>query len=140
MATEKPTHFVDTNIFIRFLANDHPDKAERVLSLLERAVKGEVVLVTSLMVIAEIVWTLESFYGLSKAEIAPRIESILTTPNLRCPESETILQALDLYAAKNIDFIDAYHAFLLKKSGLPTIVTYDRKHFARVPWLEIVEP
>ncbi len=46
------------------------------------------------------------------------IESILSTPHLDCPEAEIILEALDLYAGKNIDFIDAYHGFLLPERGL----------------------
>ena len=48
--------------------------------------------------------------------------------------------ALDLYVQQNIDFIDAYHAYYLKDEQLPQIVTYDRKHFGRVHWLEITEP
>lgn len=49
-------------------------------------------------------------------------------------------QALDVYVDKHVDFIDAYHAFLLKKRGLRRIATYDRKHFRRADWLEVVEP
>ena len=48
--------------------------------------------------------------------------------------------ALDLYVEQNIDFIDVYHAFYLKDEQLTTVVTYDRKHFGRVNWLEILEP
>ena len=65
--------------------------------------------------------------------------AILSTPNLRCPESEVIFQALDLYAAKNIGFLDAYHSFLFKERGPRRILTYDRKHFRRLDGLEIVE-
>lgn len=68
------------------------------------------------------------------------VESIVTTPNLDCDDAETVLQALDLYAARNVDFIDAYHAVHLQRAGLRRIATYDRKHFGRVPWLEVVEP
>ena len=44
---------------------------------------------------------------------------------------------LDLYVHANIDFVDAYNAFHMKEQGLTTILTYDRKHFARVPWVQI---
>jgi predicted nucleic-acid-binding protein len=91
-------------------------------------------------VIAEIIWTLESFYKLEKDEIVSKVEKILNTPNLECAEASLILTALDLYVHHNIDFIDAYHAFHMKDRGLTRILTYDRKHFARIPWLEIVEP
>ena len=66
--------------------------------------------------------------------------TILNTPHLECPDSEIALYALDFYATRNVDFIDAYHAFLLKAQGLSRIATYDRKHFKRVEGLEIVTP
>ena len=132
--------FVDTNVFLRFLTNDDPSKAKRAEKLFKDAVNGKVRLRTSLLVIAEIVWTLESFYKLEKEDIAVKVSTILNTPNLTCMQSRLILPALDLYVHQNIDFIDAYHAFYLKDEQLTQIVTYDRKHFGRVPWLEIVEP
>lgn len=56
--------FVDTNIFLRYLTNDVPEKADAVEELLRRAGAGQVRLVTNSLVIAEIVWTLTSFYQL----------------------------------------------------------------------------
>ena len=132
--------FVDTNVFLRFLTNDDPQKAKRAESLFRKAIRGDIVLATSLLVIAEIIWTLESFYKLEKEEIAPKIEKILNTPNLECPEAPRIFMALDLYVHKNIDFIDAYHACFLKEVDLTQIYTYDRRHFNRIPWLDIMEP
>jgi len=129
--------FVDTNVFLRFLTNDDPAKAKRVETLFRQAIQGKIQLITSLLVIAEIVWTLESFYHLSKEDIASKVETILNTPNLLCPEAEIIVMALDLYVQGNMDFIDAFHAYHLQAQGLLQIATYDRKHFNRVPWLEI---
>jgi predicted nucleic-acid-binding protein len=132
--------FVDTNVFLRFLTNDDPGKAKRAGMLFKDAVAGKAQLRTSLLVIAEIVWTLESFYGLEKKDIAEKVSMILNTPNLSCPETRSIRLALDLYVDQNIDFIDAYHAFYMKDEQLSEIVTYDRKHFGRVNWLRIIEP
>jgi len=131
--------FVDTNVFLRFLTNDDPAKAKRAETLFRDALRGKVQLVTSLLVIAEIVWTLESFYELEKPDIASKVEKILNTPNLYCPEAPQLFMVLDLYVHTNIDFIDAYNAFHMKDQGLTEIVTYDRKHFARIPWVQIVE-
>ena len=127
------SRFIDTNIFLRYLTNDDPVKAKRAEALFRDAVNGKTALTTSLLVIVEIVWTLESFYKLEKSGVASRIEKILNTRNLDCPESTLIMMALDLYVQQNIDFIDAYHAYLLKEQGTKRIVTYDRKHFSRVP-------
>ena len=45
--------------------------------------------------------------------------------------------ALDLYVHATIDFVDAYNAFHMKEQGLTQILTYGRKHFARVAWAQI---
>ncbi len=130
--------FVDTNVFLRFLTNDDPAKAKRAEILFRDALRGKIRLATSLLVIAEIIWTLESFYKLEKPDIAAKIEKILNTPNLDCPDATSLLfMALDLYVHANIDFVDAYNAFHMKEQGLTQILTYDRKHFARVPWVQI---
>ncbi len=129
--------FVDTNVFLRFLTNDDPVKAKQAEALFRKGIKGQLQLTTSLLVVAEIVWTLESFYHLSKADIASKVETILNTPNLLCLESETTVLALDLHVQENIDFIDAFQACNLQAQGLSQIATYDHKHFKRVPWLEI---
>lgn len=131
--------FVDTNVFLRFLTNDDPTKAKRAEVLFQDAVRGKITLVTSLLVIAEIVWTLESFYKLEKQAIAAKVEKILNTPNLECPQAPLLFTALDLYVHENIDFIDAYNAFYMREFGFTQIVTYDRKHFARVPWVQIAD-
>jgi len=131
--------FVDTNVFLRYLTNDDPRKAESARKLFESAVDGKARLRTSLLVIAEIVWTLESFYNLDPTEIARKVEILLNTPNLNCPDAPTILKALDFYATRNVDFIDAYHAYLLPREGISRIATWDRKHFRRADWLELVE-
>lgn len=132
--------FVDTNVFIRYLTNDDPRKADRVERRLKLAMKGEISLVTNLMVIAELIWTLESYYQLSKPEVAEKLSIIINMPNLELAEKQRILKALSLYVDKNIDFIDAFNAFFIKENGISKVLTYDRRHFDRVEWLKRVEP
>lgn len=132
--------FVDTNVFLRYLTNDDPLKADKAEAFFRNAIEGKLKLITSLLVIAEIVWTLESFYGLAKSEITTKITTILNTPNLEVSEDERIFNALELYAQKNMDFIDAYNAFYIKNKIITKVLTYDKKHFARVEWVEPVEP
>ena len=129
--------FVDTKVCFRFLTNDDPAKAKRAETLFRDALRGKIRLATSLLVIAEMIWTLESFYKLEKPDIAGKVETILNTPNLECPETPLLFMALDLYAHANIDFVDAYNAFHIRERGLTQILTYDRKHVARVPWVQI---
>ena len=133
-------HFVDTNVFLRYLTNDDPRKADRIERLLKRAIEGNISLLTNLMVVAELVWTLESYYGLSRSQISENLTLILNTPNLEIPERQRILKALMLYAEKNIDFADAYNAHFAKDQGVSSIFTYDKRHFDRIEWMKRAEP
>jgi predicted nucleic acid-binding protein len=36
--------------------------------------------------------------------------------------------------------VDAYNGLYMKTQDLTKIYTYERKHFARLDWLEVVEP
>ncbi|MDA1190077.1 MAG: PIN domain-containing protein [Candidatus Poribacteria bacterium] len=124
--------FADTNLFLRFLTNDVPKQADAVADLLARAANGEVTLRTHPMVIAEIVWTLESYYELPKAEIASKVLAVLNTPGLQVEDTEIIGQAALTYAEKNIDFIDAYSACWMIRNGISHAYTFDTRHFSRV--------
>ena len=131
--------FIDTNIIIRFLTDDVPEKADACEEVFKReARKEERVFITDL-VVAEIVWVLESVYGLSKKEIQDKVEKILNTPNLFCLHKDIILGALILYAEKDIDFIDAYNALILKEKGIKELYSYDR-HYDQIEWLTRLEP
>jgi uncharacterized protein len=125
------TVFADTNLFLRYLTNDVPSQADVVESLLQRAEKGKINLVTTSMVIAEIVWTLESYYELEKKEIQVMVLGILNTEGLEVIDSDLILQAVVLYADKNVDFIDAFNAAWMLKNDVDKIYTFDQKHFNR---------
>jgi len=119
------TTFVDTNIFLRYLTKDDPSKYEKCREMFKRAMKGEIAITTSGMVIAELVWTLLSYYKVPKAEVIEKVSVIVGTNNLSIPEKHIIADALVLYARKNIDFIDAYNAVFMRYHGLREIFSYD---------------
>ena len=130
--------FLDTNIFIRFLTDDVPQKADACEKVFKKAVEKKETLFTTELVIAEIVWVLESFYELQKEEVQDKVEKILNTPNLICPHKDLILSALIIYSEKNIDYIDAYNALILKENSIEEFYSYD-KHYDRIDWLTRLE-
>jgi predicted nucleic-acid-binding protein len=132
--------FVDTNLFLRFLTNDVPVQADAVEKLLRQAEQNKLHLVTNSMVIAEIVWTLESYYESEREDIQNKVLAILNTSGLQIPESDLILKAIIWYAEKNVDFIDAYNAAWMDQEGITTIYTFDQKHFARFDDMDVMKP
>ena len=131
--------FINTNIFIRFLTNDIPDKAAACEDIFREAAEKNESLFTTEMVIAEIIWVLESYYELPKKEVQEMVEKILITPFLLCPQKDLILNALTLYGDKNVDYIVAYNASILREQGIKEVYSYDR-HFDKIDWVRRLEP
>ena len=134
-----PAQFVDTNVFLRLLTEDDPAKAARCRKLFEQAVAGTVSLETSDLVIAEIVWTLLSYYNLPKRSVIEKVGQILNTPNLAITNHEVLAEALALWGRHGCDFIDAYNAALMHRDGLTELVSYD-SDFDSLQFLRRHEP
>jgi predicted nucleic acid-binding protein len=132
--------FVDTNLFLRYLTNDVPEQADAVEELLIKAGEGELSLITNQLVIAEIVWTLESYYEAPKEDIKEKILVFLNSPGLKIVDAGMIMQAMGWYVEKNIDFNDAYHAAWMDAHNIDTVFTFDRKHFSRLVGINVLTP
>ena len=124
-------HYVDTNVFLRFLTVDIPEKARAAERLFTKAVNGEIKLITSEVTIAELVWTLEKYYKLSRYHIREIIEGILSTSNLEITNSDMIQAAIEIYESQNVDYIDGYTIAFMRQTGVKKIFSFDRKHFQR---------
>lgn len=117
--------FIDTNIFLRFLIKDDPSKYNKCREIFKEALEGKIALATSGIVIAELIWTLLSYYKVSKADVIEKISIIVSTENLYIPDKDIIADAIVLFSRKNIDYIDAYNAIFMKYQGLNEIYSYD---------------
>lgn len=117
--------FIDTNIFLRYLTGDDPVKYEKCREIFKRALEGKADLATSGIVIAELVWTLLSYYKVPKADVIEKVSIIVSTENLHIPDKDIIADALVLYSRKNIDYINAYNAVFMRYHGFKEIYSYD---------------
>lgn len=133
--------FLDTNILLRYLTRDDEEKARACLALLLRVERGEEVVVTSDLVIAEIVFTLQSprQYGLSRDRVRQLLEPIISLRGLRLPRKALYARAFDLYCQRNISFTDAYNIAYMEAQGLGEVYSYDAD-FERVEGIKRVEP
>ena len=134
------TYFVDTNLFIRYLTNDDIEKADRVEELLDKAALVKARLITCEVVMAEVVWVLESYYNLNKVQIAEHLEAILATPGLNVLNGKVVEKAVEYYLNENIDFIDAYIVSLMNRLNISSIYSFDKKHLKRIKSIKRLEP
>jgi predicted nucleic acid-binding protein len=135
------TQFVDTNIFIRYLTRDDPQKAEACLRLFEQAKASGVILTTSESVLAEVVFVLGSprGYRLSRADVRARLYPLVAMEGLKLADRRKYFRALDLYATHNIDFEDALTVAHMEQYNLDELYSYDRD-FDRVGEVKRIEP
>ncbi len=134
------TAFLDTNVILRFLLRDDETKFQRCYSLLIRSDAGDEDLVTTDLVIAEVVWVLTTRpYRLKPTRIRELLLPVIGTRNLRLPDKSLLERALDLYVDSGIDFIDAYNAVSMLKRGVANVYSYDAD-FDMVPGILRSEP
>jgi hypothetical protein len=65
---------------------------------------------------------------------------VTSTPGLEVADGELVLQAVSWYADQHVDFIDAYNAAWVLAQKLPTVCTFDCKHFSRLEGVTVRVP
>lgn len=120
----KPT-FIDTNIFLRFLVKEDEGSYKASAALLTAIGEGKALGFTSVLVIAEIVWVLHSFYKFPRDKIANAIQSLLELPNLEVEQDSIIHGALDYFLQTKAGFIDCYNHAWMVDHGIERVATFD---------------
>jgi predicted nucleic-acid-binding protein len=129
---------VDTNVFLRFFTKDVTSFYEKAKDLFEKAESGKVKLETSELVIAEIVWVLESFYGFSRKEVGNVLDTLVAAKNLRIANHARLSEAVKLYSSGNMDFIDAYNMAYIQSKEYKKVATFDLKHYKKIDGLSMI--
>ena len=112
---------IDANVVLRYLLDDHEQLSEKAAGIID----NEQVFL-SLEVICEIVYVLMGVYNTPRAEIAETIKNFLLGENIGTNDQSVTTIALDLFAQKNIDFVDAILCAYHKHHG-DRIITFDKK-------------
>ena len=131
--------FIDANIFLRHLTQDHPTHSPKATAYLQRMEQGELQAHTSLMIVFEVVFTLERSYKKGKAEIRSHFLPLLELPSILLPRKRQLRRVFELYVSANVSFVDAYSAVELQRLGAKRIVSFDTG-LDRVPGIRRVEP
>ena len=138
--TDHDRAVIDTNLLVRYLTEDDPSKANDVKRLLLKAGKGEIRLLIPSVVIAELVWVLQSYYKLDRGEIVPLLNAILRTHGVEVSDKAVVSDAIAVYGNTTIDFIDAWIVAFANAAEVRAIYTFDRKHFKGIGGIEMMHP
>jgi predicted nucleic-acid-binding protein len=129
--------YADTNIFIRFFTDDMPEHTKISKKILNGLLEDKYELYICDLVFAEIVYVLESYYKLTKKNILEKMFAILKFKNLVVENKSIIIEALEIYDEKNIDFTDAYMACHARKASCNKIFSFD-KDFKGIDFLKVI--
>jgi len=130
---------VDANVILRYLTKDPPVMAEAALKTFTDAQNGKVSLLIIPIVVAEVVWVLESFYGYSKNQISETMNQFLLCKGLEVEDLDLLIETLALYCEKNLDFADALLATTALRKGPNIIYSFDH-HLNRVEGVMRLDP
>lgn len=119
--------YADTNIFIALLVGpDHP-LHESSLGIFRRVAGGELSLLVTPIVVAEIAYVAASLLRWSRRYTTDRLAAMLDADGLVLIEGPTLQRALHLYGDHSkLDFADAYLAAAALEVGPAAVASFDR--------------
>lgn len=98
---------LDTNVVVRFLAQDEPKQSTLANHVIEKAIAHGETLAISQITLCEIVWVLESCYSTHKKEIINMIKQLLQTQQIWIESDAVVREALrDFEDHTGVDFSD----------------------------------
>jgi len=127
--------FVDSNVLIRHLTGDPTDQARQATDFLR---SGEALILVDL-VVAEVVYVLESVYEVERERVAELVRAILGFATITVVDEALLLRALEIYEQYRIHFADSYLAACAELSGVGAVASFDRD-IDRVTSIRRLEP
>ena len=129
---------LDTNILIRFFTGDPPDQAQQTHSLIAAADRGQITLILLPIIVAETVFTLQSYYKMNPKDIASRFVLLVQSSGIQALEKDRILDAFQRYGDRKAGFVDAYISAAAIEEDLP-IASFDHD-FDKFKGINRIEP
>jgi predicted nucleic acid-binding protein len=133
--------FIDTDVIIRFLTGDDPEKQAAATALFEQVEQGLLTIQAPDTVIADAVYVLSSprLYHIVRSDIQEMLAALVRLPQFHIQNRLSVLQALDLYASTKLDFGGALIIASMQQQGSQVLYSYDTD-FDRIKGITRREP
>lgn len=117
---------LDTNVVVRYLAQDDPRQSAAATRFIEKSLSADTPGYIALIVLAEIVWVLVSNYKADRRKIIDVVEGLLTTQQLQLESPDLVWRAVRRYSSSKVDFSDALVVESSQAAGCTKTLTFDR--------------
>lgn len=115
----------DTNTVLRYLLNDDVRLSKTAGNFFEKVKDGEEKIVILESVIPECVYVLVKIYGVPKNEAAESLIKLLSYKGVMNSDKKELIDALNLFAKKNLDIVDCILCEKSKSQKMP-LFTFDK--------------
>jgi len=116
---------LDTNVLLRYLAQDDPAHSRRATEIVERRLTVQEPGFVSLVSILEVVWVLKSLFKRSRQQIADDIEMLLAADTLEVQNEQEVYTAVVSLRNGIGTFEDALIGALGVWRGCSATLTFD---------------
>lgn len=117
---------IDTNVMVRYIAQDDPTQSKRAGRLIEQECSAAVPGYIGLVVLVELAWVSESCYGATRGELADILRRVLSIRQLVIQDAEIAWKALRLFESSGADFADCLIESNAASAGCAATMTFDK--------------
>jgi predicted nucleic-acid-binding protein len=128
---------LDTNVVVRYLAQDDPGQSAKATLIFERRLTEQEPGFISLVTMVETVWVLDTVYGLAAREIARAVERMLQADTLVIQNEQEVFTAMVALKSGRGSFADALMGALGSWAGCRSTLRFD-KNAARLEGFEVL--
>ena len=119
--------FLDTNVIIRFLANDHPELSQKARTIIAAIETGSAAADISDTVIFECIYVMAKQYKMPRNYMIDVLGSLLSLETVHAPTKSALLEALGVWGRiQRLSFADALYLVWAQRSLHKRIATFDK--------------
>jgi len=116
---------LDTNVLVRYLAQDDRIQSPLATKFLEGSLSQGKPGFVATVVLAELVWVLESNYQFGRGQIANLLDALLRAQQLKFQDPDSASLALRDFRTTKADYVDCLIQRLGSGAGCNHTVTFD---------------
>jgi len=118
---------LDTNVLVRYLAQDDAVESARAVRLIERELTEREPGYISLVALVETYWVLKRLYGATSKELHDTVRDLLDVRQFSIERRLCVANALARLGEGTGDLADAIVAELAFEAGCERVVTFDKR-------------
>jgi len=117
---------IDSNVLVRYLAQDDPLQSARATRLIEQELNERAPGYIGLVALVEVCWVLKRLYRATPAELHDTVRDLLDARQLVVEQRAVVNAALARWGGDGGDFADALVFACARAGGCERVVTFDK--------------